>query len=571
MNTALYQTYRPRQFFELIGQQHISQTLLNELQQASVSHAYLLSGPRGIGKTSTARLLAQAINCTDRQSGEPCLNCANCELILAGKAFDIIEIDAASHTGVDHVREQIIDHARVSPVSLPWKVFIIDEVHMLSTSAFNALLKILEEPPQQVLFILATTELHKVPATIISRCERLTFRRASVSDIVQCLERVVAAENVTVEPEVLQAIAVQSDGSLRDAESILGQLLSLADQGSVTMDTASVLLPRRNLEAVQQLWDAIIANDTAASLTMLEQVMADGGIVQQFLQHCIEYSRAMLLARVHNTTDALAAVGLTEEQQQASLKSLSAVPPQRIAQILGVLVPVYGQRSIPGAPQLPFEIALITLTTTPVAAVAPLASASVKPTPTASAPKTPVAPVTPVAPPTMSTASITKPIPPTPSTKELPVTPAKPAAQLTLALVQQQWPAVLKGMKQKNHALDLTFKVGRLIEVRDSTIVLAFEHQFYYDRIHDHRNWRMIHDVLEEVFGGAVTCEVVIQSEATTAATPVVESTTVIMEVVPEPVVAASEAEQSTASVWDLASQAFGATSAQAYGKKSVS
>ena len=185
MAQALYRKYRPVRFSDLVGQNHIRITLQNELEQDRVAHAYLFSGPRGVGKTTTARLLAKAVNCKDRKDSEACEKCDFCKEISQGKSLDVIEIDAASHTGVDNVRENIIENSRFTPQRLKYKVFIIDEVHMLSLSAFNALLKTLEEPPEHVIFILATTEIHRVPETIISRCQRFDFKRVSVDDLVK--------------------------------------------------------------------------------------------------------------------------------------------------------------------------------------------------------------------------------------------------------------------------------------------------------------------------------------------------------------------------------------------------
>src|SRR3989338_3890144 len=221
MPQALYQKYRPKTWAEITDQRHIKITLEHEIVRNQIAHAYLFVGPRGVGKTTTARLFAKAVNCVNRQpeSAEPCNTCAVCERLNNGQSFDIIEIDAASHTGVDHVREYILESVEVTAGHGQYRVYIIDEVHMLSTAAFNAMLKVLEEPPAHVIFILATTEAHKVPATIISRCQRFDFKRIPADAIRDRLREMSTKEGIVVDESVLAEVAEHADGSLRDAES----------------------------------------------------------------------------------------------------------------------------------------------------------------------------------------------------------------------------------------------------------------------------------------------------------------------------------------------------------------
>ena len=239
--TTLYRKYRPQRFAELLGQDHVGQTLRNEVARKQLGHAYLFSGPRGIGKTSTARILAKAVNCLAPKGGEPDNTCEACVSINENRALDVLEIDAASYTGVDNIRE-IIEHSRFTPSTLTYKVFIVDEVHMLSAAAFNALLKTLEEPPSHVLFILATTEIHKVPDTILSRCQRFDFRRLSESDLAKRLRWIAEQEDRAVDDEVIDAVVRVADGSSRDAESILGQLFALGGK-KITRAEADLVLP----------------------------------------------------------------------------------------------------------------------------------------------------------------------------------------------------------------------------------------------------------------------------------------------------------------------------------------
>src|SRR3989338_3744490 len=244
MSLTIYRKYRPDSFADVVGQEHVKTTLMNQLTAGSVAHAYLFTGPRGIGKTTVARLLAKAVNCEDLKKGEPFHACPSCKEIAGGAAMYVVEIDAATHTKVEETRENIIAAVRFAPVRLKRKVYVIDEVHMFSSASFNALLKTLEEPPAHVIFILATTEIRKVPATIISRCQRFDFRKIPIQTIVDRLTELVRQEQIEIDQEILVAVARRSEGCMRDAESLLGQILGLAEDQKVSRETAALVLPQ---------------------------------------------------------------------------------------------------------------------------------------------------------------------------------------------------------------------------------------------------------------------------------------------------------------------------------------
>jgi DNA polymerase-3 subunit gamma/tau len=302
--TTIYRKYRPQTFSALADQDHIATTLQNEIIMGTIAHAYLFSGPRGVGKTTSARLLAKAVNCTkrDKKSGEPCDACDMCQAISAGRCIDVIEIDAASQTGVDNVRENIIDNAQFKPTSAAYKVFIIDEVHMLSTNAFNALLKTLEEPPAHVVFILATTELHKLPATVISRCQRFHFKKISYDKMLATLQDICAQEEVDVAKDVLDRIIIKSDGGLRDAESLLGQVLSLHLK-KITARDVELLLPTSNGDSIIEFLETIIRKKSAKdALTIVHRQIDDGVAPEQFILTVLEALRAMLTVKAIGDT-----------------------------------------------------------------------------------------------------------------------------------------------------------------------------------------------------------------------------------------------------------------------------
>jgi DNA polymerase-3 subunit gamma/tau len=301
MSLTIYRKYRPQFWSDIAGQDHIKKTLAYEVSAGQIAHAYLLAGPRGVGKTTTARIFAKAINCTNREknSGNPCNQCSNCQTISEGNSLDIIEMDAASHTGVDAVRENIIENARFAPVQFKYKVFIIDEVHMLSTSAFNALLKTLEEPPANVIFLLATTELQKLPATVISRCQRFDFRKISLAAMIERLQAIATQEKVKIDKDVLVEIARYSEGCLRDAESLLGKLLAVAgDVKKIGWSEARGVLPRSDWEAAAKFIAALVAGDAVIALTVIGEALDAGADVEQFTNEIIEILRRTMLVKL---------------------------------------------------------------------------------------------------------------------------------------------------------------------------------------------------------------------------------------------------------------------------------
>ncbi|MDE3112988.1 MAG: DNA polymerase III subunit gamma/tau [Chloroflexota bacterium] len=355
--TALYRRWRPQRFAEVVGQQHVTRTLRNAIAAGQVAHAYLLAGPRGIGKTSIARLIAKAVNCPQSADGEPCDKCAACVSIREGRFLDLIEIDAASNRGIDEMRD-LREKVRFTPSEGQFKVYVIDEAHQLTPEAFNALLKTLEEPPAHAIFVLATTESQRIPSTIVSRTQRFDLRRIAHKDMVGHLERIAAAEKMKVEPRALEAIARHAQGSLRDAESILDQLASFSDDGSIGVADVDELLGTSDREEVEALFDAFAADEGAAAVGLVGRLVDEGRDLHLFARRAIEHVRALVLTRyTGRTPDTLA--------EEASAKLREQAPkfaPDRLARIAKRLVEAEQQlRTGEGTP-LPLELAVLELT-----------------------------------------------------------------------------------------------------------------------------------------------------------------------------------------------------------------
>ena len=296
MYQALYRKYRSQTFGQLVGQQVVATTLRQAVEQGKISHAYLFSGPRGTGKTSVAKIFAKAMNCPNQKDGEPCNDCYICQAITEGSLEDVIEIDAASNNGVDEIRD-IRDKSTYAPSLAKHKVYIIDEVHMLSTGAFNALLKTLEEPTENVVFILATTELHKIPATILSRVQRFEFKSIKTQDIIEHIEWILEQEGIDFEKEGVQIIARRAEGGMRDALSILDQALSLTQENRLTTDIAEEITGSISLGALDAYVVALIAHDAVAALDNLNLIFDSGKNMARFVTDLLQYLRDLIIVK----------------------------------------------------------------------------------------------------------------------------------------------------------------------------------------------------------------------------------------------------------------------------------
>ncbi len=318
MYQALYRKYRPQTFDEVVGQEGVTRTLKTQLITSHLSHAYLFTGSRGTGKTSCAKILSKAVNCLNPQNGNPCNQCAACRAIDEGSCMDVLEIDAASNNGVDNIRD-LRDDAIYSPSEVRYRVYIVDEVHMLSLSAFNALLKIIEEPPEHLIFILATTELHKVPATILSRCQRFSFRRISPENVADRLQYISSRENITLEPQAAMVLARMADGALRDGVSLLDQCAS-ATQGPVTAEAVYRCLGLAGEQKAAQMMGYLADHNTKGALELYDRLYADGKDVAALLDELCALARDLLVLKTAPQSGLSMLSGVATDQEAVALR-----------------------------------------------------------------------------------------------------------------------------------------------------------------------------------------------------------------------------------------------------------
>jgi len=375
MSLSLYRKYRPVTFADVIGQTHIVQTLSNAIIHGRVGHAYLFTGPRGTGKTTMARIFARSVNCQNPDGAKPCLQCDVCKNITDGRSLDIFEIDAASNTGVDNIRE-LRENVKFPPSQAKFKIYIIDEVHMLSTGAFNALLKTLEEPPAHVIFILATTEIHKVPETIISRCQRYDFTRLSLEHIIEKLSVIAASEKVEIEKNALEMIAIAAEGGMRDAESLLSQVMALEDK-KITSKEVEEILGTTQRQSLEAMVGYLLNKNTTGAITLINELSQDGYDLDVFNKSFLNYLRQVMLVSVDAKLAKLFSYELTKEQSQIIVDQAKGHNAKELLFVIQCFSEIQGKIKSAFIPQLPLEMAIIKSVQGPqvqVAATTPVAN-----------------------------------------------------------------------------------------------------------------------------------------------------------------------------------------------------
>ncbi len=366
-NLVLYRKYRPQKFSEVVGQEHVTTTILNAISKNNIAHAYLFCGPKGCGKTTMARLLAKAVNCEKKDSPEPCNSCNSCKEIMENKAMDIIEIDAASHRGIDEIRE-LREGIRFGPVRLKYKVFILDEAHQLTSGAANALLKMLEEAPSHVIFVLATTEAHKMISTIVSRCQRFDFRKITVLEMTKRLEKIAKKENIKIEKEVLQIIASAAGGSLRDGEGLLLQITSFVPENvTIKKEDVKNLLGIVEREIIGDFIEFIIKDNAIEALNTMGKCLNQGVSPESFHENIMFYLREMMILKIifkregESATKSLMnslLTKLTKEEIERIKEQISNIEMYNIKAMIDIFYEAGKRINYSPIPELPLEVAV---------------------------------------------------------------------------------------------------------------------------------------------------------------------------------------------------------------------
>ena len=515
---ALYRKWRPQTFEAVVGQQHVVRTLRNALTSGRIHHAYLFAGPRGTGKTTMARLLAKAVNCLAPDDQRPCNQCAICQAVNERRLLDLIEIDAASNTGVDDVRE-LRERVGFRPNEARYKVYVIDEVHMLSNAAFNALLKTLEEPPPHAIFVLATTESHKIPATVLSRCQRFDFRRISVSEIVVRLEWLTQQEDIQADREALTLIARQATGSMRDAESLLDQLASYDGKGITVADVRAALGAGAS-EMVLQVIDALAKGDIAQGLGAINTAVDEGADPRQFARQMVEHLRALLLVRLES---GVIPPHVSDDMRPRLKEQADSFSPHALARAVRLFNQAAAEAKGGWQPQLPLEMAFI--------------EAALPPESESAGPRTP---------PTQDTMRSSSPVHRAASspakTRSTPVRSAPPAPPQPSNTIQEpgpaysnppsgdgslspeglrtQWPEFLNALRPRNLSLEALMRSCEPVAVEGDVVLLGFTHNFHRSKVEEQHNKQLVEDILSSLVGQRCSVRCVLAGQERAAPAP---------------------------------------------------
>lgn len=488
---SLSQRYRPGLFTDMTGQSSITETLRKEVATGMLGHAYLFCGPRGVGKTTAARVFAKALNCEVPKDGEPCGVCRACLAIQSGTFLDMIELDAATHTGIDTVREAIIEHVRFAPAMGKRKVYILDEAHMLSTASWNALLKTLEEPPAYAVFILATTEWHKVPATIVSRCQRFEFRRISDQDLLTRVQALAKSEGWILDAEVARLIVSRADGCVRDAETLLGQLGSLGET-QITSDVAELVIPRSRLPLAAGLMGFWADANHVVALKEIERLIEDGVPVLPLFDDLLLIVRRLLAASADASMRARFEQGVEDERALAPL--IGRFAPHELSTIALILMERRrdGKQGMDPAFMLELASTMIVGQKTP-SVCHPQPSSSPENLSSSAGPSSP----------DLIGGSMDSSVKPG-NDKENTVVAAL-SDDLNIGTVRRHWLSIIRAVDEQNHSLPFILKISQPEEVRGNVVLIRFQYSFHCDKIvHDVKHRQLVEACASKVLGSTV-------------------------------------------------------------------
>lgn len=500
---ALYHKYRPQQFSDVIGQDHIVKTLSRQISTNTLAHAYIFSGSRGVGKTTTARIFAKAINCKNRaaESAEPCNSCDNCESITSGRSIDVIEIDAASNTGVDNVRENIIENTQFQPTITKYKVFIIDEVHMLSTSAFNALLKTLEEPPHYVVFILATTEIHKIPETILSRCQKYIFGKVTPNVLKNTVQDIAHKENITLDDDVADAIVSKSDGCVRDAVSLFEQIVSLGEK-HITKQNASVFLPISALTDAVAFLEFLMHNKSTECFQFLASLADQGTNIQQFFDTFLETLRAFMIFKIGGVNQ-----NLQSEIQEKFTTLSTQVQTSDILRLIDIALKRRQSLRNSPIPVLPLELAILEYTQGDIPAQKQNTPPQNIQKETTKKIEEKIEKIEPVQSPIENTTEQVL------SEEKTEAPPISTGEIISLQNVKNKWSEIMKSLEAKSPSLVSILKSSKLVGVEDNNVLIGVQYRLHQDKLNQKEYKVMIESALCDCLKTHVSFSIVVEQK----------------------------------------------------------
>lgn len=515
---ALYLKYRPQTFEDVQGQEHITHTLKNALVLNRIAHAYLFTGTRGTGKTSTARILAKAVNCLNPDvTKRPDNTCAICRAINEERLLDLVEIDAASNTGVDNIRD-LRDKVDFRPNEARYKVYIIDEAHMLSNAAFNALLKTLEEPPPHVIFVLATTEANRVPATITSRCQRFDFKRATLLELIQQLGDIAKKEEMELEPAALELVARQANGSFRDGTSLLDQLTAYSGD-TITLKHVQVLLGAASREIIRDIVAALAAREVGQGIAALDQAVDAGADPRQVARDVVEYLRGVLMFTVKSDVTLNVA-----DEVRAEMREIAAqMNPDQVSRAIRLFSQAGYDLRNSASPTLPLEMALVEATLEPTPAVAVAPSRTVRASPAAAPPAdnpfapTPARSVAPSAAPakvTKAEATATR----ITTAKRNSATRAagnedlkENSDALSFAGVKENWNSIITRFQRANKTMAAFLRDAEPVSLKSDLLTIGFFYDFHQQRFDNDKNAKgQLEKILQDMFGEIVRVKCIV-------------------------------------------------------------